>query len=44
LLGQQLADVIKQVMAGQTPEKRILTKETTFTQDQAKAALPTRQY
>jgi simple sugar transport system substrate-binding protein/ribose transport system substrate-binding protein len=44
LLGQQLADVIKQVMAGKTPEKRILTKETTFTQDQAKAALPTRQY
>jgi len=31
-------------MAGKTPEKRILTKETTFTQDQAKAALPTRQY
>jgi ABC-type sugar transport system substrate-binding protein len=44
LLGQQLADVIKQIMAGQAPEKRILTKETTFTQDQAKAALPTRQY
>jgi ABC-type sugar transport system substrate-binding protein len=44
LLGQQLADVVKQIMAGQTPEKRILTKETTFTQDQAKAALPTRQY
>ena len=44
LLGQQLADVVKQIMAGKTPEKRILTKETTFTQDQAKAALPTRKY
>ena len=44
LLGQQLADVVKQVMAGQTPEKRIITTETTFTQEQATAALPTRKY
>jgi ABC-type sugar transport system substrate-binding protein len=44
LLGQQLADVIKQVVAGKTPEKRIITTETTFTQEQAKAALPTRKY
>lgn len=44
LLGQQLADVVKQVMAGQTPEKRIITTETTFTQEQAKEALPTRKY
>ena len=44
LLGQQLADVIKQVMAGKTPQQRIITEETTFTQDQAKAALPTRKY
>ncbi|HEX5331996.1 MAG TPA: ABC transporter substrate-binding protein, partial [Cellulomonas sp.] len=44
LLGQQLADVVKQVMAGKTPEKRIITTETTFTQEQAKAALPTRKY
>jgi len=44
LLGQQLADVVKQIMAGKTPEKRIITTETTFTQEQAKAALPTRKY
>ena len=44
LLGQQLADVVKQIMAGKTPEQRIITQETTFTQDQAKAALPTRKY
>src|SRR5450830_318287 len=44
LLGQQLTDVVKQVMAGKTPEKRIITTETTFTQEQAKAALPTRKY
>src|SRR5262245_63851128 len=35
LLGPQLMDIVKQVKAGQTPEKRILTKETTFTQEQA---------
>ena len=44
LLGQQLADVVKQIMAGKTPEQRIITQETTFTQEQAKAALPTRKY
>jgi simple sugar transport system substrate-binding protein/ribose transport system substrate-binding protein len=44
LLGPQLADIVKQVVAGETPEKRIITEETTFTQEQAKAALPDRQY
>jgi simple sugar transport system substrate-binding protein/ribose transport system substrate-binding protein len=44
LLGPQLADIIKQVQGGQTPPKRIVTEETTFTQEQAKEALPTRQY
>jgi ABC-type sugar transport system substrate-binding protein len=44
LLGPQLMDVVKQVKSGGSPEKRILTKETTFTQDQAKTELPNRQY
>jgi simple sugar transport system substrate-binding protein/ribose transport system substrate-binding protein len=44
LLGPQLMDLVKQVKAGQTPEKRILTKETTFTQEQAKTELPNRKY
>ncbi|MGW6129552.1 ABC transporter substrate-binding protein [Cellulomonas sp. NPDC055163] len=44
LLGPQLAEIIDQVMAGETPEKRIITEETTFTQEQAKEALPTREY
>lgn len=44
LLGPQLAEIIKQIEAGETPEKRIITEETTFTQEQAKEALPTRQY
>jgi len=44
LLGPQLMDLVKQVKDGKTPEKRILTKETTFTQEQAKTELPNRQY
>ncbi|GAA0557860.1 ABC transporter substrate-binding protein [Paractinoplanes ferrugineus] len=44
LLGPQLMDIAKQVKDGGTPEKRILTKETTFTQEQAKTELPNRQY
>jgi len=44
LLGPQLMDLVKQVKDGKTPEKRILTKETTFTQEQAKTELPSRQY
>ncbi|WP_448003021.1 substrate-binding domain-containing protein [Agromyces bauzanensis] len=44
LLGKQLIEIIKQVNDGETPEKRIITEETTFTQEQAIEALPTRQY
>jgi simple sugar transport system substrate-binding protein/ribose transport system substrate-binding protein len=44
LLGPQLMDMVKAVKAGQTVEKRILTKETTFTQEQAKTELPNRKY
>ncbi|MBB2922413.1 ABC transporter substrate-binding protein [Cellulomonas cellasea] len=44
LLGPQLAEIVEQVVAGETPEKRIITEETTFTQEQAKEALPDRQY
>jgi galactofuranose transport system substrate-binding protein len=44
LLGPQLMDLAKKVSQKQAVEPRILTIETTFTQDQAKAALPTRKY
>ncbi len=44
LLGPQLMDLVKKVVAGETIPTRILTEETTFTQDQAKAALPNRKY
>ena len=44
LLGPQLMELVKKVKAGETVEPRILTEETTFTQEQAKAALPTRKY
>ncbi|WP_350224043.1 ABC transporter substrate-binding protein [Plantibacter sp. ME-Dv--P-122b] len=44
LLGNQLVDVVKKVVAGEPVEKRILTEETTFDQEQAKAALPDRKY
>ena len=44
LLGPQLMDLAKKVLAGEEVEPRILTEETTFTQEQAKEALPDRQY
>ncbi|MGC3952774.1 MAG: ABC transporter substrate-binding protein [Propionicimonas sp.] len=44
LLGKQLIDVIKTLNEGGTVEKRIVTEETTFTQEEAKAALPDRKY
>jgi simple sugar transport system substrate-binding protein len=44
LLGPQLMDVAKKVVAGETVPTRIETEETTFDQAQAKAALPTREY
>ncbi|MEE6258714.1 ABC transporter substrate-binding protein [Plantactinospora sonchi] len=44
LLGPQLMDLAKKVVAGETVPARVVTEETTFTQEQAKAALPQRQY
>jgi ABC-type sugar transport system substrate-binding protein len=44
LLGPQLMTLVKQVVAGKPVPKRIITKETTFDQAQATAALPTRKY
>jgi ABC-type sugar transport system substrate-binding protein len=44
LLGPQLMDLAKKVVAGDKVDPRIVTEETTFTQEQAKAALPDRKY
>lgn len=44
LLGPQLMDLVKKADAGEEIPQRVLTEETTFTQEQAKEALPTRQY
>jgi len=44
LLGPQLMDLVKKVVAGESIPQRILTEETTFTPEQAKAALPNRKY
>ena len=44
LLGPQLMQLVKEVVAGKTIPKRIVTKETTFTPAQAKMALPSRKY
>jgi ABC-type sugar transport system substrate-binding protein len=44
LLGPQLMDLVKKVAAGQSVPRRIVTKETTFTQAQATKALPSRKY
>ena len=44
LLGPQLMDAVKEVVAGKPVPRRIVTEETTFNQAQAKAALPTRKY
>ena len=44
LLGPQLMDLAKKVKAGEQIPNRVLTEETTFTQEQAKAALPERKY
>ena len=44
LLGPQLMDLVKKVKAGETIPARIETQETTFTPEQAKAALPSRKY
>jgi galactofuranose transport system substrate-binding protein len=44
LLGDQLMDLAKKVLAGETVPEWVVTEETTFTQEQAKAALPDRKY
>lgn len=44
LLGPQLMKVVQDVVDGETVEARIVTQETTFTSEQAKEALPNRQY
>jgi galactofuranose transport system substrate-binding protein len=44
LLGPQLMELVKKVVTGEQVPPRVLTKETTFTQDQAKLALPDRKY
>ena len=44
LLGDQLMDLAKKVVAGEEVPKRVVTEETTFTPEQAKEALPKRQY
>ncbi|HUQ55232.1 ABC transporter substrate-binding protein [Lentzea sp.] len=44
LLGKQLMDLAKKVVAGENVPARVVTEEGTFTQEQAKAALPQRQY
>jgi simple sugar transport system substrate-binding protein len=44
LLGKQLVDIIKTLNDGGSVEPRIVTEETTFNQEQAKEALPNRQY
>lgn len=44
LLGPQLMDLAKKVVAGESVPPRVVTEETTFTQEQAKEALPSRQY
>jgi ABC-type sugar transport system substrate-binding protein len=44
LLGPDLADIIKKVVAGEEVEKRIVVEDQSFTQEQAIEALPTREY
>lgn len=44
LLGPQLMDLAKKVVKNETVPARVITEETAFNQEQAKAALPNRQY
>lgn len=44
LLGDQLMELVKKVAAGETVPRRVEVEEGVFTQDQAAAALPGRQY
>ena len=44
LLGPQLMDLAKKVLAGEEVPERVVTEESAFTQEQAKEVLPERQY
>ncbi|MEV0631988.1 ABC transporter substrate-binding protein [Nonomuraea wenchangensis] len=44
LLGPQLMDLAKKVVKGEEVPARVVTEETTFTQEQAKQVLSSRQY
>lgn len=44
LLGPQLMDLAQQVVDGEEVPERVVTEETTFTQEQAVEALPDRKY
>jgi galactofuranose transport system substrate-binding protein len=44
LLGPQLMDLAEKVVAGEEVPERVVTEETTFTQEQAAEVLPDRQY
>jgi simple sugar transport system substrate-binding protein len=44
LLGPQLMDLVKKVAAGEQVPQRVVTEETVFDTEAAKAALPSRQY
>ncbi|MFC5468566.1 ABC transporter substrate-binding protein [Cohnella suwonensis] len=44
LLGPQLMEAVNDVLAGKEIPQRVVTKEGTFTSEQAKEALPSRQY
>jgi galactofuranose transport system substrate-binding protein len=44
LLGEQLMDLAEKIVAGEEVPARVVTEETTFDQEQAKEALPERQY
>ena len=44
LLGPQLMDLAKKVVAGEEVPKRVVTEETTFDQEQAAEVLDQRQY
>lgn len=44
MLGEDLAEIAKKVVAGEPVEKRIVVEDAAFTQEQAAEALPNRQY
>ena len=44
LLGPQVSDLVKKVVAGQSVPKSQVATDQSFTQDQAKSALPSRKY